>query len=109
MNIDDIRDANKRAGLFFFEYETMRFFDCRVHSRVYRGGFFVTSEKGPDGWRRFTVRQAGEDGSIRTIGEFQQYGTREAAHDAAKTFSLLAISGRVVLDTFSTTTTTNHQ
>jgi len=106
MNIDDIRRANKRAGLYFFESDTMRFFDCRVHSRVYRGGFFVTSEKGPDGWRRFTVRQAKGDGSISTIGEFQQYGTRADAHDAAHTFSL--ISGRVVLDTLSFITT-NHQ
>lgn len=91
--IEDIKAANERAGFFFFEPATLRFFRSRVHSDVYQGPggvYFVTSEqfRASNGYtapRLFTVRRFDpETGSADTEGEFQAYGTRGKAHRAAQ-------------------------
>ena len=56
----EIKAANKRAGLYYFEPDTMRFFRSRVSDTVYQGPggvFFITSEKSPNGARRHSVRR----------------------------------------------------
>jgi hypothetical protein len=85
MTIEEIKRANAEAGQFFFEASTMRFFDSRVSRKVY-GSYFVTSERGPSGTRRYSVRKALADGSIDTIGEFNQM-SRGAAHRLAARLS----------------------
>ena len=47
-------------------------------------GYFVTSERGPDEIRRYTVRRACADGSIDTVGEFQEHATAAQAKSAAR-------------------------
>jgi len=75
----DVITANSQVGGHWFEKSTMRFFNTRIESRLIAGHRFITSEKGPDEVRRYTVREALPDGSIDTVGEFQQYETlREA-------------------------------
>ena len=82
MNLDEIKRANAAHGHHRFEPGTMRFFDCRVSERV-MGRFFVSSERGPDGIRKYTVRRAMEDGSINDVGGFQQYASLSGAVRAA--------------------------
>jgi hypothetical protein len=88
-NIDEIAEANRRAGYHFFDADTKRFFNSRVGDAVYGGRFFVTSEW-PGVWdgrtfpREYTVREAQANGAIDTVGEFGQYATRQAAHRAAQ-------------------------
>jgi len=77
--MSEVRDANREAGFHFFDPDTMRFFDSRIETRLIDGRFFVTSEKGPDGVRRFTVRRAMPDGTINTVGDFQGHATRRDA------------------------------
>lgn len=89
----DIRNANARAGQFFFEPASMRFFRCRLGSSVYPdskgGAYFTTSEQfvGSDGRaapRLYTVRYCAADGRIDKVGRFQAYLTARAARrDAA--------------------------
>lgn len=80
MNIDDIRQRNQ----YFFEPATMRFFNCRLSQAVY-GTYFVTSERfDANTPRRYTVRRIGANGSIDTVGEFQQYATLRQAKAAAR-------------------------
>ena len=87
-NIGQIRHANAAAGQHFFDPGTMRFFASRVLGSVYDGPggvYFVTSEKGPDGVRRFTVRQFDRaTGSVQTAGTFQAFGSRASALRSAK-------------------------
>lgn len=88
-NIDEIRDANERAGRYWFAPDAMRCFGTQVHQTVYGGRVFVTSERDPhgsawDGERRYSIRIAQDDGSIRTVGEFGQYASASAAHSAAR-------------------------
>lgn len=87
--IEEIREANRRAGLFFFSPDTMRFFRSRVGREVYGGRFFVTSEQFDDSSPRlYSVRRANDDGSIDTASEFQGYTSgaeaRLAAHELAR-------------------------
>jgi hypothetical protein len=84
--VAQIKQANERAGLYFFEASTMRFFRSKVASRSIIGGrYFITSEQfDASSPRLYTIRIANDDGSIDTVGEFQQYETVEAAKRAAK-------------------------
>ena len=88
--ITDIEKANSDHGHHFFEPDTMHFFKSRILWGVYGGRYFVTSERGPDEIRRYTVREANADGSIDTFGGFDMFGgyptadkAKRAARDAA--------------------------
>lgn len=79
VTLDDVEAANRSIGNHWFDRDTMRFFKTKIESRLIAGHRFVTSERGPDERRRYTVRDARPDGTIDTIGEFQGYATRKAA------------------------------
>ena len=83
--IRQIQYHNALTGHHFFEPSSMRFFNSRIHSDVYGGCIFVTSER--SGWnapRLYTVRKIEEDGGITTIGGFQAFRSRYAAHAYAR-------------------------
>jgi hypothetical protein len=69
--IQDIINENKKAGMHWFSKDTMAFFKCKVYPEIYDGKYFITSEakRDSDGYmdRRFSVREALEDGNIETI------------------------------------------
>ncbi len=86
--IYQIKAHNQNNGYYFFNENTMRGFRSRVHSDVYGGCVFVTSEKHVT-WRTeypraYTVRIITINGDIKTIGEFQGFDTRYSAHAHAK-------------------------
>jgi hypothetical protein len=88
-NIEEIRAANRDAGLFFFSPDTMRFFRSRVGRELYGGRFFITSEQFDDAAPRwYSVRCANRDGSIDTVS-FQGYATEAEATLAAKALARL--------------------
>jgi len=69
----------------FFEPATMRFFNSRLCAIVPgppERCYFVTSEKGPDRVRRYTIRLLSESG-VETVGGFQAYAKRGTAVVAA--------------------------
>lgn len=84
---DQIRTANLNSGGYFFSPDTLRFFRSRIHDEVYGGRFFVTSEQDYGHDRLYTVRVVKDDYSIATVGEFQQYASRSAAHAAARRYA----------------------
>ena len=57
----------------------MRFFRSRVGERVWAGCVFVSSERGPDEVRRYTIRVAQPDGSIDEGSTFGQFASRSGA------------------------------
>jgi uncharacterized protein (DUF1330 family) len=89
--ITDIKEANREAGFHFFDRDSMRFFDSRVHN-VYQGlggVYIVTSEQchmaGRSEPRRFTVRQfQTATADLDTIGSFQGYSDIHDARNEAK-------------------------
>jgi len=87
-SIDEIRRANRAAGQHWFEPGAMGFFATRIEGELHGGRYFVTSEEfvasdGSSGGRRYSVRFAGPDGAVHTVGDFQAHGTADEAHDYA--------------------------
>lgn len=86
--IHDIQHYNKVTGHYFFEKDTMHFFDSIAYNNVYHGesenqwNYFITSEKFDDNFPRlFTIRRLLVDGDTETIGRFQQYESFYEAED----------------------------
>lgn len=78
--IVEVKEANKQSGNHFFDRATMRFFNSRIESRLYGGKYFVTSERfSPELRRRYTVREATENGNVKTVNGFQGCKTLEDA------------------------------
>lgn len=85
--IADIKKANAKLGNYWFSPDTMRFFKSKIHNRVFFGKYFITSEQFSDASpRMYTIRKANADGSIDTVGIFQQYKTLSDAIEAVTTF-----------------------
>ncbi len=90
--LDQIKRANAEAGNHWFSPDTLRFFGSRVHATTYgpdsRGRvYFVSSEY--TGFERsargYTVRVfEPRDGSVSSCSDFNDFGTRSAAHAAAR-------------------------
>ena len=83
-----LRNLHERNGGYFFSEGAMRSFSSRIHSDVYGGCVFVTSEKNRS-WRYnyprlYTVRYMDGDGNTHTVGDFQGFETRSKAHTFAK-------------------------
>jgi hypothetical protein len=79
----DVRERNEEVGSYWFSTDTMRFFRTRILGVLVAGRYFVTSERGPDGIRRYSVREALPDGSIETVGDFGEWSTAGKAHTRA--------------------------
>lgn len=83
-SINDIKERNMTVGHHFFDDATMRFFESKVYDKVF-GTHFVTSERGPTGLRRYSVRQFNWDtGAVETVGDFQQYDSLSDAYREAE-------------------------
>lgn len=89
-----LREVREKHRGHWFDRDTMRFFGtrlCRARVHTVPGPrecavVFVTSERGPMGGRRYSVRVGWEDsrGShVDTVGTFCGYATRREALRAA--------------------------
>ena len=83
-SIADVKRANADLGNFWFAPDTLAAFDSRIGKALTGGRWFVSSERGTDETRRYTLRRANADGSISTEGSFQQYDTSADATREAK-------------------------
>ena len=84
MTMQEIVNANVNAGHYFFSADTIRFFKSRYCGEPFtcaKGTFFVTSERGPNEIRSYTVRFTVDGSDIETVGEFE---TLQGALNAAK-------------------------
>ena len=89
ITLDALKRATRDKGQYFFSPDTTRFFDSRYPSYAYKSGslaYFITSERFRHDYPRlYTIRVCDlTTGGIDTVGEFQQYGTRQQAERALK-------------------------
>lgn len=88
MRMNSIEDIKAAHGGWFFTSATMRFWSSRIHDKVYPipgyGVLFTTSERDYSGVRGYTVRYCNLDGSIYTVGELCEHGTRHRVQAAAR-------------------------
>jgi len=96
--IADIRKLNASSGHHFFDKAALVFFDSIIESGVINGRLFVTSERNENYPRQFTVRYAESDGTIVSIGVFQQFATLLEAVKAAETVESCANCGALVFE-----------
>ena len=94
---DDMREANREAGQFWFTPDTLAFFDGRLHEPIHpttHGDYFVSSEQAPASGmpgrtdyyrpdRFYSVRFIDRQGRVHTVGEFQEHDTEADAHSVA--------------------------
>lgn len=77
MRISDVKREHAAAGGYFFSRDTMRFFNSRIESELYNGGWFVTSERFEDVFsddvypREYRVRWFDADNplNIESVGD----------------------------------------
>ena len=87
MTISEVKSIIKSKGHHFFDKDTMKYWGTRIETSVFKNGCFVTSEDNYNKTERlYTVRRFDGE-SIDTIGEFQQYKTKESAREAARLYS----------------------
>jgi hypothetical protein len=83
-SISEMKTKNTEVGHHFFDDATVNFFDSKVSAKTF-GDYFVTSECGPSGLRRYTVRVFDPStGEIKTHGLFQEFDTLREAQSVAK-------------------------
>ena len=81
----EFEQLNRDKGFCWFRKDTMRFWKTRVLTWDCVSGYFITSERGLNASRMYTIRQADfETGQVNTIGEFQAYDTSGKAKTALK-------------------------
>ena len=98
--LDQIKRAAAAAGSHWFEKSALRYFASRVSSHVYSvpgGALFVSSEQFKsfcmeDGPRLYSVRSCTFDGTVDTVGEFQQHESSKAAHTEALRLAMAGFS-----------------
>lgn len=76
--------ADSKSSRFWFSEDTMAFFKCKVYEdtvteTVDGGALFVSSEKGPDEVRKYTVRHCTPEGEIGEVSTFQEYRSKAGA------------------------------
>ena len=87
MKISEVKSIVRSNGGHFFDKDTMKYWGSRIETSVFKNGCFVTSEDNCNKTKRlYTVRRFNGK-SIDTIGDFQQYGTKESAREAARLYS----------------------
>lgn len=74
----DMRRANRVNGRHFFAPSSMRYFNSKIHDKVFRGNYFVTSEQfidshGNAAERLYSVRLMLNHGRIETLPKFQAF------------------------------------
>ena len=78
--IKDVIRLNKGAGFYFFDKDTMRFWNSKVESKLI-SNMFVTSEDNFDRTKKlYTVRGFDpETYEVETVGDFQAFEKLEDA------------------------------
>lgn len=92
-----IERANRDAGFYWFEPDSMRFFGTKI-LRYFGAGVFTTHETDPMGRGAWSIRVASADGNVTTFGLFHSFGNGRTATAAAKRLATLLDEGRAVLD-----------
>ena len=88
MTIKEIRKRMDAAGSFWWNRDTMRYFNTKVMTECEPGKYgrrywyFITSDDNYRHEERFNVRKYdAEENDIRTVGEFCLFKTLEEAED----------------------------
>lgn len=81
--LEEFKELNKQEGYHFFDEDTMEFFNSKMETDLLNGNYFITSEQySLSSPRQYSIRKANGDGTVDTIGQFQQYNSLKEAKEA---------------------------
>lgn len=85
-SMSDLRKKNKEIGHRFFSREMMREYNSKIESALFRGRWFIMSEKGREqnAKRKFKLWEANAKGEITAVGGGVSYPDRDTAKKALK-------------------------
>ena len=83
-SMQQVKRTNKEAGRNWFSPASMRFFKTRLSREIVCDRYFVSSERGPNGLRLYSIRMVADDASIKTIGKLQAFDSSRQAIAAIK-------------------------
>lgn len=84
-SVEQIRLYSLSIGHHWFSPSTMRFFGSKVYPDLVGGRYFISSEKNFDDSKRlYTLRMVTDDGTIDTVGKFQEFASLRQARKALK-------------------------
>jgi hypothetical protein len=85
-NMSELRERNKSLGHKFFDREMMKAFNSKVETALYRGRWFIMSEKGREqnAKRKYKLWEAHPSGEIVTTGDASGYIDIDSAKKALK-------------------------
>jgi len=94
-SIATIKELNKQAGYYFFSKDTMKFFASKVESKLYKSGYFITSEKtGFSSYNReYKVRLAKKDEHGNFNGEIDNNPAKKTFHTKEEAKEWIKIFG----------------
>lgn len=85
MSLNEFKSLNRQKGFHWFDQGTLSFFRSRVSNWDCVTGYFISSERGPDGYRKYSVRKADfETGNVSTVGGFFSYPSIATAKTTVK-------------------------
>ena len=97
--LSQIKTTNREHGYHWFSKDSLRFFRGKVYEGVYGGCVFVSSEQQsmpyyPTQPRKYSVRVAMSDGTIRSYA-FCEYSSKREADKEAKWLGNALRSGKM--------------
>ena len=85
-NMSELRAKNKEIGHKFFDRQMMKAFNSKIETALYRGRWFIMSEKGREqnAKRKYKLWEAHPTGEILTTGDASGYLDIDSAKKALK-------------------------
>src|SRR6185295_5755162 len=85
-NMSELREKNKAIGHKFFDRDMMKSFNSKIETALYRGRWFIMSEKGREqnAKRKYKLWEAHPSGEIVTTGDASGYLDIDSAKKALK-------------------------
>jgi hypothetical protein len=85
-NMSELRAKNKQLGHQFFSREMMRQFNSKVETALFRGRWFIMSDKGREqtAKRKYKLWEARSSGEIVSAGDAAGYNDIDTAKQALK-------------------------
>lgn len=82
-----MNEVERKHNGHWFSKDSMRFFKSRLPQDAYKIGdlyYFISSEQYMSDPRAYTLRVMTEDGTIDSVGEFQEHATKARAKSALR-------------------------
>jgi len=85
-SMSQLRARNKKIGHIFFSRATMKQWNSKIETTLYKGRFFIMSEQGREqnAKRKFKIWEALQSGEVVSLGQGIAYPDLDTAKEALR-------------------------